>query len=71
MILADRKVLNLIFSTNKNSSTKITITKPVSNISTTTISQIMDQIVAFGTLDGVVDKKSAEYVTTLSEKIHI
>lgn len=71
MILADRKVLNLIFSTNKNSSTKITITKPVLNISTTTISQVMDQIVTFGTLDGVVDKKAAEYVTTLSEKIHI
>lgn len=69
--MADRKVLNLIFSTNKNSSTKITITKPVLNISTTTISQVMDQIVAFGTLDGVVDKKAAEYVTTLSEKIHI
>lgn len=69
--MADRKILNLIFLTNNNSNTKVTITKPVSNISTTTISQIMNQIVMYGVLDGVVDKKSAEYVTTLNESIHI
>lgn len=69
--MKEKTILNLSFLTSSNTSTKITINKPVLNASAQTINAIMEQVISHGTLEGVIEKKSAEYVTSSTESISI
>lgn len=67
--MKEKFVLSLDFLSTAGNTIKITITRPIKNLSSDIVSKTMDQMIQQGTLNNVAAKKSAEYITYSMEQV--
>ena len=67
--MKEKFILSLDFFSTTGNTIKVTITKPIKNLSPGIVSKTMDQIIQHGTLSNVSTKKSAEYITYSTEQV--
>lgn len=67
--MKEKFVLSLDFLSTAGNTIKITITRPIKNLSSDIVSKTMDQMIQHGTLNNVSAKKSAEYITYSMEQV--
>lgn len=67
--MKEKFVLSLDFLSTAGNTIKVTITRPIKNLSSDIVSKTMDQVIQQGTLNNVATKKSAEYITYSMEQV--